>query len=67
MVPVIDWRCLQILCSCAQVQCSLSAMPREVCELSHLQLLDLSSNELLQQDGFKTLAEAPLHKVLRMQ
>jgi hypothetical protein len=54
-------------CSCAaQVDCNVSTLPAEVCELSKLQLLNLSQNAPLHQPEVGKLAEAPLHKVLHM-
>ena len=41
-------------------------MPKELCALSRLQLLDLAHNPLLHPDGCCSLAQAPLHKVLNL-
>lgn len=54
-------------CACAaHFNCNVSALPAEVCELSKMQLLDLSQNAPLHQPDVGKLAEAPLHKVRRM-
>ena len=51
-------------CACRpQVQCNISAVPAQLCGLSRLQLLDLSHNRQLALEGYKALAQAPLHKV----
>lgn len=47
-----------------QVKCDIASIPAELCELPRLQLLNLSHNWKLQQDGYSNLANAPLHKVL---
>jgi hypothetical protein len=44
----------------------MSVVPREMCELSRLQLLNLSQNWKLQTEGYGQLAQAPLHKVREM-
>lgn len=41
----------------------MSVIPKEMCELSRLQLLDLSENLQLHNDGGSILAYAPLNKV----
>ena len=46
-----------------QVNCNIGVVPRELCGLSHLQLLNLSHNALLHADGCRILAQAPLHEV----
>jgi hypothetical protein len=38
-------------------------VPEALCQLSRLQLLDLSHNPLLHPDGCRSLAQAPLHQV----
>ena len=50
-----------------QVDCNIHTLPEEFYELSHLQLLNLSENPLMQYDGVigSSLSEATLHKVPR--
>ena len=47
----------------AQVNCNIAVVQKELCELSHLQLLDLSRNPSLHAGGCRSLAGAPLHEV----
>ena len=47
----------------AQVECDMRVVPTALCELSRLQLLNLSQNQQLQNDGYSQLTQAPLHKM----
>ena len=59
--------CKMMCTSHVQVNCGLWEVPAEMCELAQLQLLNLSQIGWLRRDGYRDLAQAPLHKVLSMQ
>ena len=55
---------LKLACIChAQVNCNINVVPRELCGLSRLQLLNVSHNPSLHADGCRSLARTPLHEV----
>ena len=49
-----------------QVDCNIYGIPVEMCELSQLQMLNLSENFALHEKGCSRLAKAPLHKVVNL-
>lgn len=52
------------MCS-LQVGCLLHRVPPEVCALTQLELLDLSQNMRLIEDGCAALGNAPLQRLRR--